>query len=76
VRDDIATTTGSCLPGEPPAVPAEGLSGRKARVHRAGSAEPGSADIAGLGDDVFQIDTRMAGYHGITAGYLIRSSRL
>src|SRR6202011_3332281 len=28
-----------------------------------------------LGDDVYQIDTRMAGYQGITAGYLIRSSR-
>ncbi len=32
-------------------------------------------DIADLGNDVFQIDTRMAGYQGITAGYLIRSSR-
>jgi glyoxylase-like metal-dependent hydrolase (beta-lactamase superfamily II) len=28
-----------------------------------------------LGHDVFQIDTRMAGYDGITAGYLIRSDR-
>lgn len=28
-----------------------------------------------LGDDVFEIDTRMAGYEGITAGYLIRSER-
>jgi glyoxylase-like metal-dependent hydrolase (beta-lactamase superfamily II) len=28
-----------------------------------------------LGQDVHQIDTRMAGYEGITAGYLIRSSR-
>jgi glyoxylase-like metal-dependent hydrolase (beta-lactamase superfamily II) len=28
-----------------------------------------------LGDDVFEIDTRMAGYAGITAGYLIRSER-
>lgn len=28
-----------------------------------------------LGNDVFQIDTRMAGYEGITAGYLIRGSR-
>ena len=28
-----------------------------------------------LGHEVFQIDTRMAGYHGITAGYLIRSDR-
>ena len=33
------------------------------------------AGITGLGDDVFQIDTRMAGYDGITAGYLIRADR-
>jgi glyoxylase-like metal-dependent hydrolase (beta-lactamase superfamily II) len=32
-------------------------------------------DITDLGDDVFQIDTEMAGYPGITAGYLIRGSR-
>ena len=32
-------------------------------------------DITDLGHDVFQIDTRMAGYQGITAGYLIRGSR-
>ena len=32
-------------------------------------------DITDLGNDVFQIDTRMAGYAGITAGYLIRGSR-
>ena len=31
--------------------------------------------ITDLGGDVFQIDTRMAGYPGITAGYLIRGSR-
>jgi glyoxylase-like metal-dependent hydrolase (beta-lactamase superfamily II) len=31
--------------------------------------------ITGLGHDVFQIDTRMAGYEGITAGYLIRGDR-
>jgi glyoxylase-like metal-dependent hydrolase (beta-lactamase superfamily II) len=30
--------------------------------------------ITSLGHDVFQIDTRMAGYSGITAGYLIRGS--
>ncbi len=35
----------------------------------------GVPDITDLGEDVFQIDTRMAGYQGITAGYLIRSSR-
>ena len=32
-------------------------------------------DITDLGNGVFQIDTRMAGYQGITAGYLIRGSR-
>lgn len=31
--------------------------------------------ITDLGNDVFEIDTRMAGYEGITAGYLIRSER-
>jgi glyoxylase-like metal-dependent hydrolase (beta-lactamase superfamily II) len=40
--------------------------------------DPGNS-VAGLnahlGHDVFQIDTRMAGYDGITAGYLIRSDR-
>jgi glyoxylase-like metal-dependent hydrolase (beta-lactamase superfamily II) len=39
------------------------------------SAESGPPDITALGHDVFQIDTKMAGYQGITAGYLIRSSR-
>jgi glyoxylase-like metal-dependent hydrolase (beta-lactamase superfamily II) len=34
-----------------------------------------ATDITELGHDVFQIDTRMAGYEGITAGYLIRSAR-
>ena len=37
--------------------------------------ESGGPDITHLGHDVFQIDTKMAGYQGITAGYLIRSSR-
>jgi glyoxylase-like metal-dependent hydrolase (beta-lactamase superfamily II) len=32
-------------------------------------------DVTPLGQDVFQIDTRMAGYDGITAGYLIRGDR-
>ncbi|MEP7025966.1 MAG: MBL fold metallo-hydrolase [Actinomycetota bacterium] len=37
---------------------------------------PGSGDvITDLGNDVYQIDTRMAGYAGITAGYLIRGER-
>jgi glyoxylase-like metal-dependent hydrolase (beta-lactamase superfamily II) len=31
--------------------------------------------VTDLGDEVFQIDTKMAGYDGITAGYLIRSDR-
>jgi glyoxylase-like metal-dependent hydrolase (beta-lactamase superfamily II) len=31
--------------------------------------------ITDLGNEVYQIDTRMAGYQGITAGYLIRSDR-
>jgi len=31
--------------------------------------------IAPLGYEVYQIDTQMAGYQGITAGYLIRSDR-
>ena len=34
-----------------------------------------SSDVTALGHEVFQIDTRMAGYDGITAGYLIRSDR-
>ena len=32
-------------------------------------------DVTPLGRDVYQIDTRMAGYDGITAGYLIRGDR-
>src|SRR5271165_6013947 len=35
----------------------------------------GPTDITDLGHEVFQIDTRMAGYDGITAGYLIRGDR-
>ncbi len=35
----------------------------------------GSSAITELGRDVFQIDTRMAGYEGITAAYLIRADR-
>ena len=37
------------------------------RVHTSG--------ITGLGQDVYEIDTRMAGYQGITAGYLILGER-
>ncbi len=36
---------------------------------------PESGTIAPLGHEVYQIDIRMAGYQGITAGYLIRSER-
>ena len=39
------------------------------------SPDHGTPDITDLGNDVFQIDTKMAGYQGITAGYLIRGSR-
>jgi glyoxylase-like metal-dependent hydrolase (beta-lactamase superfamily II) len=39
------------------------------------SPNQGAPDITDLGNDVFQIDTKMAGYQGITAGYLIRGSR-
>jgi glyoxylase-like metal-dependent hydrolase (beta-lactamase superfamily II) len=39
------------------------------------SPESDRPDITDLGNDVFQLDTKMAGYPGITAGYLIRSSR-
>src|ERR1700693_1970242 len=37
--------------------------------------EPVEEAITALGHEVFQIDTRMAGYDGITAGYLIRGDR-
>jgi glyoxylase-like metal-dependent hydrolase (beta-lactamase superfamily II) len=33
------------------------------------------AGVTPLGHEVYQIDTRMAGYDGITAGYLIRAGR-
>ena len=35
----------------------------------------GPTAVTSLGHEVFQIDTRMAGYEGITAGYLIRGDR-
>lgn len=38
-------------------------------------ANGGGSGIKDLGHEVFQIDTRMAGYDSITAGYLIRSDR-
>lgn len=36
---------------------------------------PESDIMTALGHEVYQIDTQMAGYQGITAGYLIRSDR-
>jgi glyoxylase-like metal-dependent hydrolase (beta-lactamase superfamily II) len=36
---------------------------------------PDTDIVTALGHDVYQIDTQMAGYAGITAGYLIRSDR-
>jgi glyoxylase-like metal-dependent hydrolase (beta-lactamase superfamily II) len=44
-------------------------------TRKANSPDPQAGDITDLGNDVYQIDTRMAGYPGITAGYLIRGSR-
>ncbi len=41
----------------------------------AGRSFASSEVITDLGHEVFQIDTRMAGYDGITASYLIRSER-
>jgi glyoxylase-like metal-dependent hydrolase (beta-lactamase superfamily II) len=40
-----------------------------------GEAAARATDITDLGHEVFQIDTKMAGYDGITAGYLIRGDR-
>ncbi len=37
------------------------------------TSQAGSDAITPLGNEVFQIDTKMAGYSGITASYLIRS---
>ncbi|KUP95256.1 MBL fold metallo-hydrolase [Thermobifida cellulosilytica] len=36
---------------------------------------PADGDIVPLGDEIFAIDTRMAGVRGITSSYLIRSER-
>jgi glyoxylase-like metal-dependent hydrolase (beta-lactamase superfamily II) len=49
--------------------------GRMNQATTGSAAAPGAPDITDLGHNVFQIDTKMAGYHGITAGYLIRGSR-
>jgi len=43
---------------------------------RGSPSTPADSDvITALGHEVYQIDTQMAGYQGITAGYLIRSDR-
>ncbi len=42
-------------------------------AHDGGTAA--DSGITALGNEVFQIDTRMAGYDGITASYLIRADR-
>jgi glyoxylase-like metal-dependent hydrolase (beta-lactamase superfamily II) len=49
--------------------------GRMNQAMSAQQAAPRQPEITDLGHDVFQIDTKMAGYDGITAGYLIRGSR-
>jgi glyoxylase-like metal-dependent hydrolase (beta-lactamase superfamily II) len=53
--------------------PGGGPGGEAGCAH--GHTANGAPAITELGHDVFQIDTRMAGYDGITAGYLIRASR-
>lgn len=49
--------------------------GRMNQATSGQAAAPGKLEITELGHDVFQIDTKMAGFDGITAGYLIRGSR-
>jgi glyoxylase-like metal-dependent hydrolase (beta-lactamase superfamily II) len=44
-------------------------------MHDAHSSAAAADVITALGHEVYQIDTRMAGYEGITAGYLIRGDR-
>jgi glyoxylase-like metal-dependent hydrolase (beta-lactamase superfamily II) len=44
-------------------------------MNQATSDAAGAPEITDLGHNVYQIDTKMAGYTGITAGYLIRGSR-
>jgi glyoxylase-like metal-dependent hydrolase (beta-lactamase superfamily II) len=44
-------------------------------MDQAERAPAAAAGITALGHEVFQIDTRMAGYEKITAGFLIRSDR-
>ena len=44
-------------------------------MSQAGGRPAAGAGVTGLGHDVYEIDTRMAGYEGITAGYLVLSDR-
>jgi glyoxylase-like metal-dependent hydrolase (beta-lactamase superfamily II) len=44
-------------------------------MDQAGRVPAAAAGVTALGHEVFQIDTRMAGYEKITAGFLIRSDR-
>jgi glyoxylase-like metal-dependent hydrolase (beta-lactamase superfamily II) len=51
------------------------LTDNAARTDKAGPSLAVADVGTDLGHEVFQIDTRMAGYKGITAGYLIRGDR-
>jgi glyoxylase-like metal-dependent hydrolase (beta-lactamase superfamily II) len=44
-------------------------------MNQAGLNRHDGGSVTALGNEVFQIDTRMAGYENITAGYLIRADR-
>ena len=44
-------------------------------MNQAGCSRSSDAGVTPLGHDVFQIDTQMAGYSQITAGYLVRADR-
>jgi glyoxylase-like metal-dependent hydrolase (beta-lactamase superfamily II) len=62
-------------PGSPAASPGAGDAAGLAPGSAANGTPAIRDAITELGHDVFQIDTRMAGYEGITAGYLIRAGR-
>jgi glyoxylase-like metal-dependent hydrolase (beta-lactamase superfamily II) len=61
-------------PAEPVAVPGSGTGCDDRGMDIQPVSAPGDV-ITPLGHEVYQIDTRMAGYDGITAGYLIRGDR-
>lgn len=44
-------------------------------MNQATAGPAGGSGVTELGHQVYEIDTRMAGYDGITAGYLIRTGR-